>query len=291
MKRCVSCDMSLENDTSWNCPNCGSTPGSVEGFRYFGTAAKPEKPLEFDDVTFRRMADMEVRSFYFRARRSIVLWLLEKHFGGMKKYLDFGCGTGFLFKSVQDRWPALEASGSDLSVDSLRATQARFETRQDLFCCMAEDLPFRDHFDAVATLDVVEHIDDDEGALRAMRSAIRPGGGILVSAPQHMVLWSRLDDDTGHRRRYVGDQLARTVERAGFTIEFDACFMASLFLPQYISRRFFSNKDETKFEDEHSLPGLVNGGLRTILEAELQVIKLGIRPGFGGTRYVVGRRT
>lgn len=239
---------------------------------------------------FERMTEMETRNFYFQVRRKVVMWLLRRHFPGMNRYLDFGCGTGFLYESVRRARPGLEIWGCDLVPASLAAVQARFGGPQNLICAKAENLPFRDYFDAAGAFDVVEHIEDDEAALKALRRAVKPGGGVVLSAPQHMVLWNRFDEEVGHCRRYTGCGLAETARRAGFKIEFDSSFMASLFLPQYLARRFMRGGGKSKLENETAIPGLLNSAFRAVLEAEFAAVRAGLRPPFGGTRYVVGRR-
>jgi len=137
---------------------------------------------------------------------------------------------------------------------------------------------------------VIEHIDDDVGALRALRSALRPGGGLLVTVPQHMAFWCVLDEKTGHRRRYVGDELARKVREAGFEVLTDTSFMAALFLPQYLSRRWLSQAESAGSETEHALPSLLNEAFAGILAAELATVRAGVRYPFGGLRLVAARR-
>lgn len=292
MRICFECAAPLDESAAWACPACGRRPAEIGGFPFFGASEHPESPAEYDGPMYDRMVKMEARSFYFQARRKMVMWLLRRHFPDMTRYLDFGCGTGFLFESVRRARPGLEAWGCDLAPESLAAAQARFEDPQNLFLAKAEDLPFRDYFDAVGAFDVMEHIKDDEAALAALHSAVKPGGGAVLCAPQHMVLWSRLDEEVGHHRRYTGRGLAETARRAGFDIEFDGSFMASLFLPQYLARRFMRGApgETSKLEEETNLPGPLNFAFRAVLEAEFTAVKAGLRPPFGGTRYVVGRR-
>ena len=115
---------------------------------------------------------------------------------------------------------------------------------------------------------------------------------MILTVPQHKVLWSRLDDETGHRRRYVGNELAVKARNAGFDVVLDTCFMGTLFPPQYISRRWLVNRSGKEgFEGEHNLPGPLNGILKAILCLELMLIRAGMRISFGGMRIVVAHKT
>jgi hypothetical protein len=79
------------------------------------------------------------------------------------------------------------------------------------------------------------------------------------------------------------------VRAAGFDVLLDTSFMASLFLPQYFSRRFLSQDTETELEAEYRLPPFVNGALKAILMVELATVRMGARYPFGGMRMVIAR--
>jgi SAM-dependent methyltransferase len=69
-------------------------------------------------------------------------------------------------------------------------------------------LPFADAaFDLVCALDIVEHVEDDDGALSEISRVVRPGGTVLVSMPLHPSRWTAFDDFVGHKRRYEPAQL------------------------------------------------------------------------------------
>lgn len=74
-------------------------------------------------------------------------------------------------------------------------------------------------FDLAVCQNVLEHIDDDGAALRAMRDALRPGGRLLLNVPAGPRLFGALDDAYGHWRRYTTSDLGDVVSAAGFEIE------------------------------------------------------------------------
>jgi SAM-dependent methyltransferase len=64
-------------------------------------------------------------------------------------------------------------------------------------------LPFADGvFDLVCALDIIEHVDDDNAALRELSRVIKAGGTLVISAPLHPSRWTAFDDFVGHKRRY-----------------------------------------------------------------------------------------
>ena len=84
--------------------------------------------------------------------------------------------------------------------------------------------------DFVLAQNVIEHIDDDAGALAAMRDALRPGGRLTVLAPAHPRLFGSIDRAYGHHRRYDRAGLGAVVEEAGLALD-DLYFFNLLGLP------------------------------------------------------------
>jgi 2-polyprenyl-3-methyl-5-hydroxy-6-metoxy-1,4-benzoquinol methylase len=72
--------------------------------------------------------------------------------------------------------------------------------------------------DLIFTLNVLEHIEDDQAVLRDMRRKLKPGGRLLVYVPAFQVLFSSMDRKVGHYRRYTRQELAHKAGGAGFAI-------------------------------------------------------------------------
>ena len=85
----------------------------------------------------------------------------------------------------------------------------------DLFQREARQMPFVSEFDVIGAFDVLEHIVEDEAVLEQIFRATRPGGGILVTVPQHPFVRSANDEHSMHQRRYRRADLRRKVGRAG----------------------------------------------------------------------------
>ena len=71
-------------------------------------------------------------------------------------------------------------------------------------------------FDLVCAFEVLEHIEDDAGALREWRDRIRPGGWLALSVPAWQSLWGGHDERAGHFRRYERASMSSLVEVAGY---------------------------------------------------------------------------
>ncbi len=72
--------------------------------------------------------------------------------------------------------------------------------------------------DTVICMNVLEHIEDDGAALRALAAVLRPGGRLILQVPNYPRLFGTLDRSYGHFRRYTSRQLRTTVDRAGFRV-------------------------------------------------------------------------
>jgi SAM-dependent methyltransferase len=81
-----------------------------------------------------------------------------------------------------------------------------------------------DSFELVCALDIIEHVDDDGGALSELSRVTRMGGTVLISTPLHLSRWTKFDEFVGHRRRYEPSQLFAMLARHHFRIEHSALF-------------------------------------------------------------------
>jgi glycosyltransferase involved in cell wall biosynthesis len=74
-------------------------------------------------------------------------------------------------------------------------------------------------FDTVVCLNVLEHIENHEGALQRLYDLLVPGGKLLLFVPADQKLFGTMDTQVGHYRRYSREELQRVIESAGFTSE------------------------------------------------------------------------
>ena len=72
--------------------------------------------------------------------------------------------------------------------------------------------------DSAYTLNVLEHIEDDAGAVAELYRCLRPGGRLFVYVPAFEVLFSQMDRHVGHFRRYRRPALVALLQDAGFAV-------------------------------------------------------------------------
>lgn len=201
------------------------------------------------------MRASEASHWWFRARRRILLSILNDELPEGARLLDVGCGTGYFLEAAQEYW---DVHGLDFAEEAVAFCRSRGLTnvRQASVQALA-DLEGRS-FDCVSFCDVIEHLDDDVGALRAAESLLHPAGVVLVTVPAYQWLWSPRDDLHHHRRRYTKASLTSTIVEAGLQPEFVTYFNSHLFLLAAISRLVDRAFNLQGSEQVHPPPALIN---------------------------------
>jgi SAM-dependent methyltransferase len=287
MKRCLACEAFFEG-ADWKCPKCGHGP-ALRNEIYQFTEEPPDAQAGFKPEYFARLAEIEESNFWFCARNELIQWALRKYFPDAESFFEVGCGTGFVLKGIRERFPRVRLAGSEIFVDGLAIAKARLPN-VELFQMDARRIPFEREFNVVGAFDVLEHIIEDENVLVQMFNAAQPGGGLLVTVPQHRFLWSTSDQYARHQRRYSGTDLSTKVERAGFEIQRMTSFN-SLLLPLMIwSRRQQKHDHDFQLWREFEIGPALNRTLEGILKFERMIIRAGASFPAGGSLLLVGRK-
>jgi SAM-dependent methyltransferase len=288
MKKCLQCK-ELFKKPDWKCPRCGFGPE----FRGRLPLFAPELSLKndgFDEDDFELLNKIEDGHFWFRSRNQLILWALRKYFPDAESFFEIGCGNGFVLSGVEKENPLLELYGSEIYESALANAEKRLKNAR-FFQMDARNIPFAEEFDVVGAFDVLEHIQDDEAVLAQMHQAVRKGGGILLSVPQHKFLWSDSDKFSFHVRRYEARELAEKVEKAGFQVVLTTSFV-SLLLPFMLVSRWLSKGKikETGPKVELEMNPALNILFKRVLDLERLFIKWGLRSPWGGSLLMAARK-
>lgn len=292
MKRCVECDHRFES-AGWACPSCGHKPDEIDGFPAFAPELA-DTDTAFDDESFGDLAESEESSFWYVPRNNLIAWTLGKYFPDAKSFYEMGCGTAIVLMGLHEKNPSLKLTGSDIYPSGLEVAKARMGDNVDaLFQSDAHGIPYRDEFDVIGAFDVIEHIDDDVGAMHELMQTLKPGGGAIFVVPRHMFMWSIMDDLACHKRRYGRRQFDARVREAGFEIIRTFSF-GMLTLPlQYFSRKIMQRfRKGEKMADylELKVSPLTGFVLRVLFEIDQIPVRLGVNYPFGASLVVVARR-
>lgn len=248
----------------------------------------------FDEVEFRYRYRAEPEHYWYRARRRILLSVVERHLRPGAKVLEVGCGCGHFSSGLEaagyEVWPA------DLSTLALEYCAERGLgplTRTSLLT-----LPFVDEFDAACAFDVIEHIEDDEACVRRLARAVHPGGTLFVTVPAHPHLWGTWDRLQRHERRYAPSELEDLLGRSGLEVVAVRQFFGLLYLPALVAatvdralgaeRRTVEPQTVDQHHNMWSPPG-VSRILTRLLGAEARTINSRL-PSLGTSLVGVARR-
>jgi SAM-dependent methyltransferase len=273
----------------WQCPACRHVVPQGDGISLFAPELA-DTVSGMDPAGFAALAELEAGHFWFVTRNALIVGLANKFFPGARKFLEIGCGTGFVLRAMSQsrNWERLV--GSELHPSGLVHARKRLPAEVEFVQMDAREIPAAGIFDLTGAFDVIEHIADDEGVLRGLRAATRPGGGIMVAVPQHPWLWSHADDLAHHQRRYRRGELEAKLVRNGFEVLFSSSFTALLLPLMAISRLKDRGKGaEEDMDREFKVNPHVNRLLTAILRAEVGMTLAGWRWPAGGSRIVVGR--
>lgn len=221
--------------------------------------------LELYDKMFR----VESYHWWFTGKKRIVVSLIERLTYQNKdtiRLADFGCGCGLMLGELK-RFG--EVTGIDMHPLAIKYCHRSFDG-QLVQADLSESLHMDNVFDIGVALDIIEHIRDDNLAIKNIWKSLKPGGYLVLTVPAFQWLWSQNDINNMHYRRYNRKQLSSLLHENGFTISYLGYYNFFLFLPAAIIRVI--NKF-IKFDNNNSVEmsikdGVVNRILREIFAYE-----------------------
>lgn len=247
--------------------------------------------INFKEASHEALFELEGGSFWFRARNRLLLWVMETHVRcDDARYLELGCGTGFVLSAIERRFSTWSIVGSEALASGLDRTRERVQ-RAELRQLDARDLPYEGEFDVVGAYDVLEHIAEDEASLAQIHKALKPGGLVVLTVPQHMLLWGPADEYAHHVRRYASRDLEAKLVAAGFRLRRMTSFVSFL-LPLMFASRLAQKLRPAAYDpasEFNMAPGL-DRALEAVLNLEQALIRRGVRFPAGGSLLAVAEK-
>jgi SAM-dependent methyltransferase len=149
-------------------------------------------------------------------------WILDEFGSALRGHtVEIGGGSGNISEKLRTRVPTVDIvePSRELSERLTRRlgghanVSIRNESAEGYLAAATPD-----SCDTIIMVSVLEHIEDDADALVRMHAALRPGGCVLLFVPALMFLFSKLDFEHGHFRRYGKAELVGKVRAAGFEV-------------------------------------------------------------------------
>ena len=152
-----------------------------------------------------------------RRYRDYQLSLIGPHLG--ESVLEVGSGLGDV-SALLTRARRLIVSDTDPAcLDALRARFAGDRRVAVLVLDLDAEVALGEQVDSVLAMNVLEHIEDDAAALRALGRLLVPTGAVVLWVPAYPALYGDFDRMVRHYRRYTPASLRATVEAAGLVPE------------------------------------------------------------------------
>ena len=229
-------------------------------------------------VVYQQMAELDDRHWWYRARRRILAELIrrEAQLPSNARILEIGCGTGHNLAMLGQFG---HVDGLELDDEARALSEKRLGRK-----VMRSPLPGLSEvpdagYDLIGAFDVIEHIDDDDDALAAIATKLRPGGTFMMTVPAHPWMWTAHDVANHHKRRYSKRALRALVEGSPMRLDRVGYFNSLLF-PIAVAERAVS-KLRGKDDGDVSLPPApLNGALEAVFAAERYLVgRLPLPPG------------
>jgi len=149
-------------------------------------------------------------------------WIYDMIAPGLgDRILDIGCSMGNITQGFLDRDLVV---GVDCVAEVAEVAKKRFSEHNN-FSALCLNFPKDDisplknyYFDTIVAVNVLEHIEDDVEALRAMHWLLCSGGHVAMVVPAIKWLYGTMDHEDRHYRRYSKRELLHKLEDANFRI-------------------------------------------------------------------------
>jgi hypothetical protein len=164
--------------------------------------------------------------------------LIRKNFGSLisegNEVGEIGCGSGlvlgYLSKILRRR-----IDGFELNLNALRLCPS-VDGELYIYDVLQRQAAYLEKYNLLMMMDVLEHIDNEQEFLCAVRDHITPQGYLIIGVPMRQHLYSVYDRADGHYRRYGQEYLKSVVEASGFNI-IDVVQWGHAYLPLLLLRK------------------------------------------------------
>lgn len=242
----------------------------------------------FPTESFAPLAAAEASHWWFRSRNRLLLWVLQQKIGSFHTLLEVGCGTGFVLEAIRRTCPQADLYGSEFFEEGLVFARQRIPTAT--FTQLdARLLQEHDRYEVIGAFDVLEHISEDVDVLENLARALTSKGHLLITVPQHSWLWSSVDEQACHVRRYSRRELVRKVRSVGLRVEYVTSFV-SLLLPLMLMARSRATTTDYDPMAEFRLAPWLNRSLEAVMSLERKLLKSGVNFPMGGSLLLLATK-
>lgn len=266
----------------------------VEGIKCFSPEVASSY-ADYPDSGFDLTDKNSKSSFWVNSRNRLFKRIVYNQMlpTGKTRFLEIGCATGDFIQHIVGN-KNLEITGSEIYLNGLLYAKKNLPDVDFIQFDITQG-GIGEEFDLIVAFDVLEHIESDVTAISNINNMLHKGGSLILTVPQHMFLWGKLDEIVKHKRRYSRRELVTKLQENGFDIKYSTSFLFTLFPLMLISRIFDkehdqSQSDEVALEKRVTFPYALNWIFDLFMRIDEHLIRLGISLPFGGTLVVVATK-
>ncbi len=224
----------------------------------------PSQPVahrgdEFNEAQLDVYAEIEPRHFWYAGRRRFIAHAVRRSLPRFFQpssglcAIDLGAGCGGWIAHLAATLPApfTELAIADSSPRALELAKAVVGPSVARYQVDLRRLEWRERWDIIFLLDVLEHIADDETVLDQIARALRPGGLLFIAVPALNILRSYNDDLERHVRRYSHRDFRRLAGISGLDL-IDSRYFMFFLSPLLVGSRLFG-PDVARLRDDERL--------------------------------------
>jgi SAM-dependent methyltransferase len=176
------------------------------------------KPTEVAGIT---AADAELENTLdnLDGASNYAAWIFEQvepHLG--EEVLEVGAGHGTFTELLSGRSSRVVATDVSQRCADILRTRFAGDPRVTVLQGSAAEATEFSPYDSAVLINVLEHIEDDDGALRELSDTLKPGGRLILWVPAFALLYSDFDRKIGHYRRYRMTGLKAKLSSAGYDV-------------------------------------------------------------------------
>ncbi len=187
--------------------------------------------------------NLDIMSLAINYNNSIFQWL-QSSLKNSKRTLDFGAGKGEFCNRIKG---------------GIYAVELDFSMHESIVCETKRNIDeFDGVFDLIYSLNVLEHIENDFEILEKFYHKLNEGAYIKILVPAKMELFTKMDENVGHIRRYEKRELVEKIQKAGFKIKdcryFDFIGYFATLVYKYIDNSGIVKESSLKTYDKYIFP-------------------------------------
>jgi SAM-dependent methyltransferase len=164
-----------------------------------------------DNFEYTGTCELEIVSDNAKCYNTYLLSLIQKYVSKEGKILDIGAGLGYYAEKLKTR-------GYNVICMEPGERHCKYIEAIGLPVVRSMDEIEDESLDFIYSINVLEHIEDDDEALKLWAKKLKPGGGVFIWVPAFTILYSFFDRLIGHFRRYRKAPLVNKMKTAGFTV-------------------------------------------------------------------------